>query len=116
MSNILVYGSLRRHSSKGYNCDRCGPQHHIRTLTLPGFSLHSLGAYPAIAQTDDPADVLTCELHEVNAQTAARIDGMEVGAGYTPKTIDLPEGPATIYVFPTHRLARAPKIKSGDWV
>lgn len=122
---ILVFGSLRAHSPLGYNFNRCGPQKYIRTLTLDGWRLYSLGAYPTICRSDNPEDKLVVELHEVDDKTLARITAMELGASYHTVTIDLPEGPATMYAWTPEqcealekagRLARGRRVESGDWV
>ena len=109
---ILVFGSLRKLSKRGYNFNRCGPQKYIRSLTLEGYDLFSLGSYPAICRGKG---TLHCELHEVDNETYESISNMELGAAYSEGTVDLPEGPATIYLYPSDRLTNRQKVESGDW-
>lgn len=111
----LFFGSLRLHSKRGYNHDRFGDgtQRYIRTLTIDGYDLYSLGAYPAICPG---AGKVVCELHEVEGRAFRGIQAMERGAGYTEATIDLPEGAATIFTYDPNHLMGCPKVASGDWV
>lgn len=112
--HVLVYGSLRSKSSRGYNFGRLGPQKYLRTITLEGYALHDLGAYPAVCES--PKGSVVFELHEVDDQTYERLTQMEVGASYHMKQVTLPEGPATIYMMSADRLKSRPKVESGDWV
>jgi gamma-glutamylcyclotransferase (GGCT)/AIG2-like uncharacterized protein YtfP len=111
MPLFLVYGSLRATSKRGYNFNRFGKdtQRYIRTLTLPGFNLYSLGVYPCITRGDNE---LVAELHDVDDKAARHIERMEIGAGYEPTTVTLPEGKATIFVYPK---PCGELVPSGDW-
>lgn len=116
--HLLVFGSLRQTSKRGFNFDRFGKgtQRHIKTLTLNGYDMHSLGAYPAICPGDGSIKV---ELHEVEDGAAERIERMEIGAGYTGIQVPVEhEGQtiqSTIYTWPKDRLVARPKVETGDW-
>lgn len=113
MKLLLVYGSLRAHSQRGYNFDRFGKgtQKFIRFVEVPGYDLYDLGAYPCITPGDGN---LKAELHEVDDTAAAYITRMEQGAGYYSTTVMLPEGEAEMYYMrkpPSH----AKQVVSGNW-
>lgn len=117
MHYIIVFGSLRKHSSRGYNFNRCGRQEYIKTLKLKGFDLYDLGPYPAVCRGDG---ILTCELHEVDDATFRRIDRMEIGAGYTAVKVavehNMEKVEATIYTWPESALVGSyDQVESGDW-
>lgn len=110
---LAVFGSLRATSSRGYNLNRCGPQRFIRMLKLEGWTLHSLGAYPAIAPG---RGTLVAELHEVDDETFQTVRLMERGAGYSERVLTLDDGiEATIFYMPASQLVGRPKVESGDW-
>lgn len=113
MKNLLVFGSLRKTSKRGYNYQRFGGQNFIKKLTLDGFEMYSLGAYPAICKGEGK---IKCELHEVEDVAAERIERMEIGAGYTPVNINLEKNvTATIYTWPKDKLKGCVKVQDGDW-
>ncbi len=129
MKHLLVFGSLRKNSERGYNFDRFGKgtQKLIHSFWLRGFEMFSLGSYPAICPSKETKGIQV-ELHEVDDKAAESIERMEVGAGYTgiKVPISIPdqfaklghrEIEATIYTWPKERLesGRYPKVESGDW-
>jgi len=114
MKHLLVFGSLRKNSKRGYNYQRCGNQEFIKELQLDGFDMYSLGAYPAICKGNGK---IKCELHSVDTKTFERINNMELGAGYSALNINLEKNlVATIYTWPEERLKNNyKKVESGDW-
>lgn len=112
MPHLLVFGSLRKTSKRGYNYQRLGPQRHIRDVMLEGYTLHDLGPYPAVCVGPD---TIKAELHEVDDKTHQRIRAMELGASYAEDTVQIDGTDAYIYTMPKERLARYPKVESGDW-
>jgi gamma-glutamylcyclotransferase (GGCT)/AIG2-like uncharacterized protein YtfP len=114
-NRIVVFGSLRQNSKRGYNCHRCGEQLFVKPVTLSGYDMFDLGAYPAIAEGEG---TIQAELHLVDDKTIARIRSMEAGAGYTEKIIDIDGLPATIFLMSPQILKEYGEIKkyeSGDW-
>lgn len=117
MKHILVFGSLRQHSKRGYNFDRFGKgsQKFVKNVTLNGYDMFDLGAYPAIAEGKG---TIKAELHTVTDEAFARIQRMEAGAGYGEKTEKIDGVEATIFTMTPAQLQayRAPKpYPSGDW-
>ena len=112
--HILVFGSLRKNSKRGYNFGRCGEQTFIKPLKLQGFEMYSLSAFPTICEGNGE---ITCELHSVDETTFARIGRMESGAGYKEKIVNIDGVDATIYVWDKAQIERCelPKVKNGDW-
>jgi gamma-glutamylcyclotransferase (GGCT)/AIG2-like uncharacterized protein YtfP len=112
MPHILCFGSLRQHSSKGYNFERLGLQKYIRDVMLKGYVLHDLGAYPAVCKG---AGTVKAELHEVSAATHTRIRKMELSAGYDEAMVPVDNVQAALYIMTPDQLAHYPKVPSGDW-
>lgn len=116
MINLLVFGSLRKTSTKGYNFNRFGfnTQKYIKNVILNGYEMYNLGSYPAICEGDGK---IKCELHEVNTTAFQKILIMENGAGYTEKQIKLEDGTvASIFTMEKEKIKNYPRIKSGDWI
>lgn len=95
---VLTYGSLRQGE---YNHDRFKSVHgkgyeYKRTMVLDGFDLYSLGPYPGIKEGKNKLEV---DLFECSEDCYRSIRGMELGAGYSEKTISLPEGESVIYMY-----------------
>lgn len=128
MKLFAVYGTLRKGQ---YNYKFFGGAHPEEKLPikyterLSGFSLYSLGAYPAAVQDSDGSIIV--EIIEVmDHATAEEIAMMERGAGYTIETITTSKGDkADIFFWGKHKLVeldegmedhRFEKIENGDWV
>lgn len=110
---IVVYGSLRAKPEPFYNFNACGKQQFIKKFNLEGYELYSLGAYPAIIEGKGN---ITVELHEVDERTYQRIRGMELGAGYNEKQIEVDGKLASLYVYNNaERLRQRERVISGDW-
>lgn len=111
---ILVYGSLRNGE---YNFERFKDYfpngiEYVKTTTIKGFDLHSLGSYPGIVPSDNPEKELVVDVMNCNNQCFYSIDGMERGAGYKAQEVIVDNVPHTIYVYKgnPNRL-----VESGDW-
>jgi gamma-glutamylcyclotransferase (GGCT)/AIG2-like uncharacterized protein YtfP len=115
MPLMLVFGSLRKHSKRGFNFNRYGGQKFLRSFRLPGYLMRSFRHYPAIVRGEEN-DEITVELHEVEEKAYNAIVRMELGAGYLPVEVDIPEGKATIFVWRTpHTIEEYPLVTTGDW-
>lgn len=112
MKYIIVYGSLRKNSKRGYNFNRFGGQTYIRDLILDGYEMYSLGPYPAICKGHG---TIHCEVHSVEEQPYQSIRQMEIGAGYALETINISEGKASLFVAPKATLETQLQIVDGDW-
>jgi len=104
---IAVYGSLRKgeynYSSRDLN--------YIKTVTIPGFDLFSLGAYPGIRPGEGN---LVIDIMECDVQTKQGIDRMEIRAGYSAESINIDGLNCTIYVY-KHDVNPDQLVESGDW-
>jgi len=111
---ILVYGSLR---SGEFNFNRFKEYfpngiEYIKTTTVKGFDLHSLGSYPGIVKSKDPEKELVVDIMHCDNPCYYAINGMELGAGYKNEDVLIEGVPHTIYVYQgnPNRL-----VESGDW-
>lgn len=114
MHHILVYGSLRKHSERGYNFNRFQGQEFIKKVTLDGYELYDLGPYPALTEGNGK---VVFELHSIEDDSFKCIQYMEQGAGYTEKKVNVDGIEASIFVWPKRRIeaCKAPRVESGDW-
>lgn len=112
--HILVFGSLREKSKRGYNFNRFGGQEFVKPVTLNGFEMYDLGAYPTICEGEGS---IQCELHTVEPDAFKNIQRMEKGAGYEEKTVDVDGVQATIFVWDKKQIERygLKRVDSGDW-
>lgn len=116
MNKVLFYGSLRKGEyNYNYFLRIFGEDNfkYIKTKTIKGFKLYSLGAYPMVIQTNDINDKLVVDEFEVSDEAYSSINSMELGAGYD---ISKFEG-ATIYTYPLNEMKYYTDsiVKSGDW-
>ncbi len=111
---LLVFGSLRKNSKRGYNYNRFGEgsQKYIKDVILDGFEMFDLKYYPAICKGQGK---IKCELHTVEDQAYTEIYHMEIGAGYSELKLPVEGVEASIFVWPAERLQDKPKVESGDW-
>lgn len=116
MKYCLMYGSLRRYSKRGYNFNRFsnyGEQIYIKDLTLNGFEMYDLGAYPAICKGNGK---IKTELHSVTDEVYMMISYMETNAGYQESFVDLGDGIiASLFTMRKENLVKMKKVNSGDW-
>lgn len=110
MRHLLVFGSLRQNSKRGYNFQRFGGQTYLKDVELDGFEMVNLGAYPAIYKGNGK---IKCELHAVEDKSFEYIKRMELGAGYQEQV--LKEYNASIFLMDKEQLENYPRVKSGDW-
>lgn len=112
--NMLVFGSLREHSKRGYNFNRFGGQKFVKAVTLNGFEMYSLGGYPTICDGDG---TIQAELHIVEDSPFQSIQRMEKGAGYVEKIVNVDGVEATIFVWNKNKIEQyeLPRVESGDW-
>lgn len=111
---ILVYGSLRNNE---YNFQRFKDYfpdgiEFVKTTTVKGFDLHSMGSYPGIKESKDENKELVVDVMHCTNQCFHAINSMELGAGYTTKDVEVDGEPHTIYVYKGN--LNNPVI-SGDW-
>ena len=116
MKYILVYGSLRKNSKRGYNFNRFGGQTYIKDIELAGFDMYDLGSYPAIGYGTHG---LKCELHSITDDSYDKILRMEVAAGYNPVILKGLEHEPTVFVLNQYIIdkikQKSPLVASGDW-
>lgn len=117
MKNILVFGSLRKTSSRGTNFGRLGEQKFIKEIVLDGYEMFSFDVCPTICEGDGK---VKCELHEVEDDTYVRIVAMEMNAGYSAKNVTVDGVKATLFymipeVIELFYGGMVEKIESGDW-
>lgn len=75
MTRVFVYGTLKR---GGSNHRFLAGQHYLGTTrTVAGYTLYSLGDYPGMIRSDDPAHTVTGELWSVDAACLAALDELE---------------------------------------
>lgn len=110
---ILVFGSLRKHSKRGFNYQRFGEQIFIKEVILNGFEMYSLTHYPAIKRGEGR---IKAELHLVSEEIFRMINAMEVNAGYTPIVLNVEKRNAVIYLMDIDFKKRGfERVESGDW-
>lgn len=119
MCYVLFYGSFKKYSKRGYNFNRFaqyGEQIYIRDVKLKGYEMYDLGAYPAVCEGEGR---IKAELHAVTNKAFNYIEAMELGAGYSPKTIklniDFDDEDAVIFLYPKRLPNGINKVVSGDW-
>lgn len=120
MNRIAVYGSLRKGD---YNNAIIRDAELVGQVRLEGWKLYDLGiGYPAVARGE--GNVLF-DIFDVTDEQATRIHNMELGAHYTPLTVDTGQyGEAMMYFFDEKTLKRyldsvfdpAEEVTSGDWI
>lgn len=83
---VFVYGSLK----KGYQLHDhfLKNQMFIGNASIKGFSLISLGQYPAMIQVDDDSYSVSGEYYLVTKEVFDKLKAMEEKAGYTTEKVD----------------------------
>lgn len=115
-NKLLVFGSLRKNSKRGFNFNRFGGQEYVKDVVLNGFDMYDLGPYPAICEGKGQ---IKCEMHNVSDTAFAMIRMMERGAGYSEKVIEIDGEKATIFTMTPESMEmygiKGKPMKVGDW-
>lgn len=89
---------------------------YIKTVTIKGYKMYSLGDYPYILKTGLESDRIVCDLCRVaNSSVCREIDEMEITAGYECEDIEVDGEFFRIFVYKNY-IPGTPQILSGDWV
>lgn len=111
MNNLVaVYGSLR---AGLHNHRVLGDAPYVTMGSVKGFTMHSLGAYPALVRGDGEAVV---ELYDVACMKA--LDTLEgFPTYYTRKQVkvDTPDGAVMAWVYYMKRKLTDHVVEGGDW-
>lgn len=106
MTRVFVYGTLKR---GGSNHRFLAGQHYLgEARTAPGYTLYSLGDYPGMVRSADPAHTVTGEIWSVDAACLTQLDALEgVDEGlYTRELIPLATPPFATEPVATYLYAR----------
>ncbi len=75
MKLIFVYGTLKRHGSN--HRFLVGQQFVGEARTVAGYVLYSLGDYPGMVRSSDPAHFVTGEVWQVDQAGVVQLDTLE---------------------------------------
>lgn len=116
---VLVYGTLRQ---GGYNHSLMGEAEFLASLKLSGFTMVSLGSYPAVYLDAQAEELIYAELYAVGTATFARLDQLEGYPSFYNRSqveVSLANGQqvnAWIYHMTKQELSDKEPVKSGDWL
>jgi gamma-glutamylcyclotransferase (GGCT)/AIG2-like uncharacterized protein YtfP len=121
-----TYGTLRLGHGNyrwafGSNNIECIAQ----ATTLSGYKMRTHGGFPAIYHTGDTTDKVVVDVFDLTTSTVEHpdtilemVDGMEYGAGYSKRYVELDNGMmAYVYVYSKDRAecSMEHEVESGDW-
>lgn len=115
---IATYGSLRlgQYNYTYFKQLFDTEYEYVRTTSIPGFALYSLGAYPAVIP-DKEAAPLVVDIFKCSEQVHSYIKHMELGAGYFEEKININGRECIIYVYADDEINVLYKlVESGNWV
>ena len=112
-TKVFCYGSLKR--GFGNHPYHLGKADYLGVaVTLPQYSLFSLGSYPGVINGGVTA--IEGELYEVNDEELSSLDRLEGHPSYYKREeIETSEGVAWIYLLPQDRYKDTPIIENGIW-
>lgn len=117
---VFVYGTLRRGELRA-GVMEAGGEFLSEAVTVPGFSLFDLGAFPAMVQTDELSSV-DGELWRVTPGTLEQLDQIEGHPSFYRRfviRVETRRGQrwAWAYLLRKDQLwSEAKRIPGGDWV
>jgi gamma-glutamylaminecyclotransferase len=112
-TRVFVYGSLLAGEPNHRALE--GARFVGVAQTEPRYSLHDLGAYPALVA--DGTHAIVGELYDVDDEVLARLDRLEGHPEfYRRDHITLADGSdAETYFLPHAQAAGTPRVTHGDW-
>jgi gamma-glutamylcyclotransferase (GGCT)/AIG2-like uncharacterized protein YtfP len=88
----------------------------LRTMTIEGYRMYSLGEYPYVIQTGDSNDQIIVDLFQITTIEAEElIYEMEIDADYIRSSVVIDGNKFGIYLFARKRDGDA-HVSGGDWV
>lgn len=114
---VAVYGSLRKGEYNYDHFKRSFPDmEYTGTHTIRGYNLYSLGSYPAVTVMDGDKELII-DTFNVSENCFSRMNGMEIGAGYSQHEITVEDTAHIMWVMPdTDSWLREDRIvEDGDW-
>lgn len=108
---IIVYGSLRKGEYNYQYFKRWFGDdiNHVKTTTIDGFTLHSLGSYPCAVRGEGK---LVVDILEVSEEVSKDIYDMEIGAGYYVDMVHVEDEKLPIYLMAN---SNQKVVEHGDW-
>ncbi len=128
---LLAYGSLRKDE---YNYKHFKKNHffigefeYIKTISVKGYKMYSLGSYPMAIHTGEAQDIIVCDILSIAKAPYSDIRDMEIGANYIEHsvwietTVDNVDLNSFMRIFLYENKAnnydsRKYPVQSGDWV
>ncbi len=108
---VAVYGSLRQ--GHGNNCLLVNCEFLNTELSIPEFTMHSLGGFPALVEGTDRVVI---ELYKVDDYTFSRLDMLEgYPHMYNRRQIQTSHGDAWVYFMETLNWGSNGVVEDGDW-
>jgi len=107
MHRIFVYGSLR---AGGFNSHLMDGAEFLGEMTIEGFRMYSLGAFPMIRRTGEPEHQVVGEVYLVSEGLRDRLDRLEGHPEWYRREEVAPGVEGYVYQHPAGSL-----VKSGDW-
>ena len=114
---IFTYGPLKRGF---YNAPGLGKEARwvAEREQVAGFGLYSLGSYPGAVRALGEEGFIIGEVVDVVADTFQRLDRMERGAGYEPRTVVTAGGyEATMWEYMRYSIGRndSARFVGSEW-
>ncbi len=89
---------------------------YLKTASLTGYRMYSLGEYPYVVHTGDAADLIVVDLFNIaNSEAEEMIYEMEIDADYILSTVEIDGSKFGIYLFVANRDGDE-HLPQGDWV
>ncbi|MGC3948709.1 MAG: gamma-glutamylcyclotransferase family protein [Chryseolinea sp.] len=89
---------------------------HLKTVTLNGYRMYSLGEYPYVIRTGLQKDCIIVDLFRLTSDlTEQMIYEMEIDAGYVRSTVTIDGIKFGIYLF-EKSMSDDEHVEGGDWV
>ena len=113
-SLVFVYGTLKRGHGRNNFMRPQGSQFLGETKTLPLYTMHNLGSFPAIVAQGTTA--ISGEVYEVDEKTLDILDQIEGNPNfYRRELIHTDFGEAWAYFLPAGRVIENEIIRTGVW-
>ncbi len=113
MTRVFIYGSLKKGFYNHQRCNMDKAQFIINTV-IHNAKLFSLGSYPAVILDGEEADIVYGEIYDIPDDVFKPIQQMEIGAGYSQRTISINDENVEIFVFDQDS-SGFKRVVDGNW-
>jgi|ERR1017187_4261047 gamma-glutamylcyclotransferase (GGCT)/AIG2-like uncharacterized protein YtfP len=112
MKRIVVYGSYKKNSRRGWRYKGKDKQIYLRDILLTDFEMYDMGGYPAICEGDGN---VKCEIHMVSDEIFTEIKSERLLNRFDEAVMEIDGIDCVFFTKEKKDMGSYPRVLDGDW-